>query len=86
MGRDALPFNWIWERFEVVDAGAGQIALYNPRHGRFARMNSNGNMDSSPRVGRDALTARFPHWTWERFEGVVTPPVCSNTLWLIHAG
>ena len=37
---------WTWERFTVVDAGNGEIALHNTFHNRFVRMNQEG-MDAS---------------------------------------
>ena len=32
---DGLPRGWYWERFVVVDAGNGEIALHNSAHNRF---------------------------------------------------
>ena len=33
---DQMPWGWSWERFTVVDAGNGQIALHSAYHNRFA--------------------------------------------------
>ena len=38
MGMD-IPDGWTWERFTVVDAGNGEIALHSTIHNRFVRMN-----------------------------------------------
>merc|ERR1719456_217911 len=62
---DALPDNWTWERFIVVDAGNGEIALHSKIHNKFIRMNSDGNMDASAEKDVDALP---DNWTWERFK------------------
>ena len=37
-----LPDGWTWERFEVVDAGNGNIALHNIEHNRFLAMDAQG--------------------------------------------
>ena len=46
---DQLPDDWNWERFRVVDAGDGQIALHNSIDNRFVRMNYD-KMDEPWRV------------------------------------
>ncbi|CAE7801647.1 unnamed protein product, partial [Symbiodinium sp. CCMP2456] len=33
-----LPTGWTWQRFKVVDAGNGQIGLYNEHHRRYVSM------------------------------------------------
>merc|ERR1719446_761808 len=71
MGKDNLPPDWTWERFTVVDAGNGQIALHCPIHNRFVRLNGDGNMDSSPPTPANALP---PDWTWERWSVKITTP------------
>lgn len=38
MNLDGLPVEWASERFTVVDAGGGEIALHSPCHGRFVRL------------------------------------------------
>ncbi|CAE7751695.1 unnamed protein product [Symbiodinium sp. CCMP2456] len=49
-----LKGEWTWERFTVVDAGNGEIALHNTLHNRFVRMNQ--------------AAADLPaEWSWERF-------------------
>jgi len=70
-GKDELPppNEWTWERFKEVDATGGQVALYCPHHGKFVRMNSNGNMDASDPKGEFDLPPPN-EWTWERFEVV----------------
>jgi hypothetical protein len=55
---DALPFQWEFERFLVVDAGNGLIALYSPSHYSFLSVVNEtfvasqplGNMDDRPRA------------------------------------
>ncbi|CAE7242733.1 unnamed protein product [Symbiodinium sp. CCMP2592] len=63
-GANGLPANWNLERFTVVDAGNGQIALHNAQNNRFVQMRAMGAMGASPpRAATD-----FPKaWTWERF-------------------
>ena len=59
-----LPSGWTWERFEVVDAGNGEIALHCKIHNRFMRMNNRADMDVSAVKAANALPRG---WTWERF-------------------
>jgi len=66
-GKDELPSDWTWERFHVVDAGNGEIALWSEIHGKYIRMHENGNMDASGSKGKDELPS---DWTWERFKVV----------------
>ncbi|CAE7388839.1 unnamed protein product, partial [Symbiodinium microadriaticum] len=54
---------WTWERFTVVDAGNGEIALHNTFHNRFVRMNQEGMDASDLKAAADLL----PEWSWERF-------------------
>lgn len=57
-----LPPDWQWERFIVVDAGNGQIALQSKAFGRIIRLNGNLSVDSA------APIADLPNdWQWERF-------------------
>jgi hypothetical protein len=59
-----LPkMGWSTARFVVVDAGQGDIALFNRRLRRFVRMNGH-YMDRSS-VSKNALLPRS--WAWERF-------------------
>ena len=53
------------DQFELVDAGDGQVALYNPGSSRFLRMQADGTCDSSQRVSGSASLP--PDWTLERF-------------------
>merc|ERR1719271_865949 len=70
-GIDELPDDWTWERFEVVDAGYGEWALWSKVHNRFMRLHADGNMDGSGHKGKNEL----PHdWTWERFNVLVVNP------------
>ncbi|CAE7031810.1 unnamed protein product [Symbiodinium sp. CCMP2592] len=55
-----------WERFTVIDAGNGQVALHNTAWNRFLRM-SPTTVDASPVRSADELTA---DWTYERFRVV----------------
>ena len=50
------------ERFRVVDAGGGKVALYSAVHRRFVRITAAGEVDSASQV--DALPGS---WTAERF-------------------
>jgi len=62
--REDLPDDWNWERFTVVDAGSGYIALHNEKFNRFVRMNNKGDMDLSDVKDIDQLPE---DWNWERF-------------------
>ena len=60
-----MPDWWTFERFTVVDAGNGQIALHNALHNRYVKMGPNGDMTVSPVRN---LHDPFPHdWFSERF-------------------
>jgi hypothetical protein len=63
-----LPDGWNWERFEVVDAGNGEIALYNKAHNRFVRMPAGDKLDKSPDPGKSGKLK--DGWNWERFKVV----------------
>ena len=52
---------------QVVDAGNGEVALWNQQHHRFMRMWDNGKMDGSDWKGKDELPG---DWTWERSAAV----------------
>ena len=58
-GIDELPGDWTWERFEAVDAGYGEWALWSKVHNRFMRLHADGNMDGSGHKGKEEL----PHDT-----------------------
>merc|ERR1740138_1416665 len=81
-GKDELPHDWTWERFNVVTVmppgvpapaepspfqPGSVVALHSKVHGRFVRMNADGNMDGSGHKGIDELPS---DWTWERFKVV----------------
>eukprot|EP00439_Symbiodinium_sp_Y106_P022811 s2616_g2.t2 len=55
-----------WERFTVVDAGNGLIALHCTAYNRFLRM-TDSKVDASPVRAISDLTA---DWLWERFRVV----------------
>merc|ERR1719156_276105 len=72
---NALPPNWSWERFKILDLGMPQknpfralighwVALWCPKHHRYVRMNNKGDMDVSPRRGWGSIPGG---WQWERF-------------------
>ena len=65
----ALPGSWSWERFVVVNAGDGYIALYNQARRKFVRING-GDMDCNGPKAVDQLPGG---WTWERFKEVRSP-------------
>ncbi|CAE7244814.1 unnamed protein product, partial [Symbiodinium microadriaticum] len=60
---NALPDGWTWERFKVVEAGFGQVALHSSIHNRFVRM-WHGDMDRSSNKDAGALP---DSWWAERF-------------------
>ena len=61
-----MPADWGWERFTVVDAGNGMVALHSRCHNRFVRVDENGEVDSKGGI-RD-VDALPDAWEWERFE------------------
>jgi len=63
-----LPPGWTWERFKVVEAGNGEVGLWNPTHKRFIRMPTGEYLDKSGE--RADGTLEGAHWTWERFKVV----------------
>ena len=56
------PDDWKKETFQVVDAGYGEIALYNPHYGRYVGLMEDGTVISSEQ--KHELPA---DWTWARF-------------------
>ena len=42
-----LPTSWMWERFLVVDAGHGQVALQNPAHKSFVLVGNKNDVTKS---------------------------------------
>ena len=76
-GLDAAPLDdWRkWERFLVVDAGDGKIALYNPCHGRFVRMRGEDrdwHVDGGgTEIDPDKLQKlNWDNLQWERWEPI----------------
>ena len=63
----SLPSGWEWEKFKVVDAGSGLIALWSPTYKRFIRMNDGNYLDKS---GESASGTLPSGWTWEKFKVV----------------
>ncbi|CAE7688814.1 unnamed protein product, partial [Symbiodinium pilosum] len=63
-----LPGDWIWEKFTVVDAGYGEVALYCKHHKRFLSMNAD-NMYASDETEMSLKDG----WTWQRFAVVPAP-------------
>ena len=59
-----IEANWEWERFTVVDAGNGQIALHSPRWNRFVMMGGNQVVEASAHKASIELPEE---WTSERF-------------------
>jgi len=59
------PADWIWERFTVIDAGAGEIALHHQRTNSFLGVNAHGA------YGIYAPASQLPAgWLDQRFEVV----------------
>lgn len=64
-----LADNRAWERFLVVDAENGEIALYNAFHMRFLRMDEAANVNGFG--GVPPSPPNLPHnWACERFQVV----------------
>merc|ERR1719428_2214905 len=64
MAANRMPGFWTWERFTVVNAGNGQIALHNRVHNRFVKMTQKGRVMASPYRSASKLPRG---WAWERF-------------------
>ena len=45
---DPLPASWTWEKFAIVDAGNGLIALHSPKFNRFVKMTATGDLIAGP--------------------------------------
>jgi len=58
------PRRWQWERFSVIDAGKGDIALHSAHHNKFVRMSSSSRMDTAGTTDKKSLPN---NWTYERF-------------------
>jgi hypothetical protein len=67
---NALPFEWGSERFLVVDAGNGRIALYSPCHRRFLATRNGqaeasvypiGKLDDRPRCNESFRAQQLTH-------------------------
>lgn len=73
-----LPANWVWERFRVVDAGGGRIALYSVALKRFLRMTPKDAPKGVIALDVDSslsATSQLPaDWGWERFTVDVRGP------------
>ena len=62
-----LPASCLWERFLVVDAGYGQVALQNPAHKSFVLVGDQGDVTKS--VPRDSSQLSSANWELrERFQ------------------
>ena len=54
-----LQSHWrYWERFLIVDAGHGEIALYNARHGRFLKLSADESASGGGELNSDELPPR----------------------------
>jgi len=61
---NALPSDWNWKRFRIVDIGDGDVAFHCAATNRFLRMRDNARLDAS----LEKSWNKFPaDWTWERF-------------------
>ncbi|CAE7778229.1 unnamed protein product [Symbiodinium sp. CCMP2592] len=65
-----IPKNWPREKFTVVDAGNGMVALHNAHSNRFVSMRDKG-MGTTPEKAANALPSK---WGWERFVVIPTKP------------
>jgi len=64
---EALPSDWTWEKFAVVDAGDGLIALHCPKWNRFLSLSPEGEVYGSPH----RAASQFPSgWSWQKFKAV----------------
>jgi hypothetical protein len=45
---NALPLDWSWKRFRIVDIGDGDVAFHCAATNRFLRMRDNARLDTSP--------------------------------------
>lgn len=56
---DELPDNWSWERFTVVDAGNGQVALHSAKWNRFVLINKGDALAGNPTTELSGSWGRF---------------------------
>ena len=59
-----LPPGWSWERFTVVDAGNGEVALHSAHFNRFVKVGEGRDPQVSGHVDANALP---DNWARERF-------------------
>ena len=79
-----LPKHWDKERFKVVDAGDGMIALHSPSNNRFISMDEKGSLKSSAPKGANDLPA---DWKLERFYAVPAKPYLEpGSVVALHSG
>ncbi|CAE7206521.1 unnamed protein product [Symbiodinium necroappetens] len=64
---DPLPASWTWEKFAVVDAGNGLIALHSPKFNRFVKMTATGDLIAGPYKAASQLP---DEWTDLKFRVV----------------
>ncbi|CAE7687129.1 unnamed protein product [Symbiodinium sp. CCMP2456] len=64
---EPLPSDWTWEKFAVVDAGDGLIALHSPKWNRFLSLSPEGEVYGSPNRAASHL---HPGWSWQKFKAV----------------
>mmetsp|Transcript_52947 Transcript_52947/g.118783 ORF Transcript_52947/g.118783 Transcript_52947/m.118783 type:complete len:927 (+) Transcript_52947:279-3059(+) len=64
---DASLDDWTWEKFAVVDMGAGLIALHSPKFNRFLEIEPDGNVAASPHKAASHIPSG---WTWQTFKVV----------------
>ena len=61
-GSNELPADWTWERFHVVDAGNGEIALWSEIHGKYVTERLPGSLGVRICLCRARLHAAFCQW------------------------
>eukprot|EP00439_Symbiodinium_sp_Y106_P046750 s1930_g5.t6 len=66
-----LPSNWGAEKFTVVDAGGGKVALHHAEHNRFVSMCTDGDGCISPHKAPDHLPGG---WTWQQYHVLEIKP------------
>ena len=77
VGYDNFPEGWTWEKFAVVDAGDGKIALHSLKFNHFVSLNGDGDLYASPHKAASHLPSG---WTWQMFR----PVYAGNGMIALH--
>ena len=69
MSKDTLPDDWDSERFTLIDAGDGLVALHSRSHNRFLRLD--GQLSVNAKGGLRDKNSLPDCWESERFRVLI---------------